>query len=155
MDKKIKEIAKEVYTIGHKTGNCKGCPFENLIECDFVRCSGDSATVEKIATQIEKEYTKHKKIIETIENYEIPVPILDEIEKKYLTNVLRPYARKYDTIEIKKILSFDGIQEYLHVSFIGVNGKDCLEFPYFSKNTMYKNMKIGKWYTVDELDLKF
>lgn len=154
MDKKIKEIAKEVYTIGHKIGNCKGCPFENLEECNFVHCSG-SATLESVTAQIEREYTKHKNFLKIIENYEIPVPVLDEIEKKYLTNVLRPFARKCDEIKIKKILSCSGDKEYLHVSFVGIGCGDCLDFPYFSKNTMYKNMELGKYYTLEELDLKF
>ena len=152
MEKKIKEIAKEVYTIGHKLGGCKGCPFENFEDCNFIRCSG-SATVESITAQIKKEYAKYKMFIETIENYEFPV--LDEIEKEYLTNILKPFVRKEYSIEVKKELSYTIEEAYLCISLIKFGCEEVIEFPYFSKNSMYKNMEADKWYTLDELGLKF
>lgn len=150
---KIKEIAKEVYTVGHRVNNaCKGCPFEDIENCDFVRCSG-SATVEKIATEIEKEYIKQKIFVQTIEDYEVPIPILDEVEKEYLKTVLAPWLNKYK-IGITKYNNFNDTREWLEVDIYLNDDITGLSFPSFPKKTMYVGMELDKEYTPKELGLK-
>lgn len=69
--------------------------------------------------------------------------ILDETEKKYLRNVIRPFRDKVRYI--KKIKNLSGL-------FINVKLKEeYINFPYLTDTTMYKNMEINKEYTLEEL----
>ena len=80
--------------------------------------------------------------------YESKVEILDEVEKRYLRGVIRPFRDK--VLQIAK--KYDPFTE---LEFIKITIKDdaSLEFPSFSKNTMYKNMEENKKYTLEELGL--
>ncbi len=72
--------------------------------------------------------------------------ILDNTEKTYLENVIRPFKYKVTSI-IKKIDIND--------AFIKIELGDCdsAKLPYFDENTMYKGMERGKEYTIKELGL--
>lgn len=80
--------------------------------------------------------------------YEAKKEILDEVEKKYLRNIVLPFKEKIKTI--KKI-------------HIGINGEqirifinplcDTFSLPAFKSNTMYKGMEADKEYTLKELGL--
>lgn len=72
--------------------------------------------------------------------------ILDETEKKYLENVIRPFKDKVTYIE-----KFD----FSSKEFINIDIKDdaSIGLPNFPKNTMYNGMKIRKKYTLEELRL--
>lgn len=71
--------------------------------------------------------------------------ILDDIEKEYLRAVIKPFR---DEVEyIKKNLC--GNQEYIEIV---ING-EWLNFPYFKKGKMYKNMEFDKKYSLEELGL--
>lgn len=72
--------------------------------------------------------------------------ILDEAEKKYLANVIRPFKDKIKGIV--KISNFDN--EYI---LIEVKDDGNIVFPYFKKGTMYKRMRPKKEYTLEELKL--
>ncbi len=72
--------------------------------------------------------------------------ILDEAEKKYLANVIRPFKDKIKGIV--KISNFD--DEYI---LIEVKDDGNIPFPYFKKGTMYKRMRPKKEYTLEELEL--
>ncbi len=75
-------------------------------------------------------------------------PILDDAEKEYLKNVIKPF-RNY-SVSICKESALDD-RECIGINF----GKNqwYIELPPFKKDTMYKNMKIGKEYTLEELGL--
>ena len=86
---------------------------------------------------------------------EIELPeILDEEEKRYLSAVIKPFRNR-----IKFIKKTDSIVKNKNYNYIriGLKVNDCtteyMEFPTFEENTMYKNMKLYKKYTLDELDL--
>lgn len=71
--------------------------------------------------------------------------ILDEVEKRYLASVIRPFR---DEVEyIVKNQNIDG--EFIHIELDG----DSLNFPYLRDETMYKRMKPDKRYTLEELGL--
>lgn len=72
--------------------------------------------------------------------------ILDETEKRYLANVIRPFREKIDHI-IKKS---NMLGEFI---LIGLENEESIDFPYFKKGTMYKGMKKDKEYTLKELGL--
>lgn len=75
--------------------------------------------------------------------------VLDEAEKRYLSDVIRPFKNRIKYIYkkqscVKKNRQFIGI----------VLEKDTLDLPYFTEGTMYKGMQIDKNYTLEELNLK-
>lgn len=72
--------------------------------------------------------------------------ILDEAEKKYLSDVIRPFKGK-----VKSICKISAPEdEFISIS---LKGDVSMNFPHFEKGTMYKEMKSFKEYTLKELGL--
>lgn len=72
--------------------------------------------------------------------------ILDEEEKKYLADVIRPFKDKIESI--CKLMGFG--KEFISIHL--KNG-ESINFQYFKKGTMYKEMQTGKRYTLEKLGL--
>lgn len=72
--------------------------------------------------------------------------LLDKVEKKYLSDVIRPFRK--EVTAIKKIEAPAG-REY--ISILLKDDGMCL--PCFKKDTMYKGMETEKRYTPEELGL--
>lgn len=85
----------------------------------------------------------------------VETPILDEQEKKYLEDFLRPFTKRYDKIEVVK--RDVGSRSYIEIDFYAFKDgelSDYTNLPYFEKTEhMYEGMKEGKCYTLEELDL--
>ena len=79
-------------------------------------------------------------------------PILDEVEKKYLWNIVKPFKDRVTGI-IKR--------SYCNYEHIRIKGRSIFddynyfitELPDFKKGSMYKNMEIDREYTLKELGL--
>ena len=84
--------------------------------------------------------------IEVENGYIVEKEILDEEEKEYLSNVIKPFRDKVEYI-VKKIFENE---EYIKIV---IKNDGCLSFPNFKKGTMYKGMEIEKKYTLEELGL--
>lgn len=81
-------------------------------------------------------------------NAEYVRPTLDSIEKKYLSDVIRPF--KHNVKSIRK--SCCSGQYFIEINM--VHNYDCVCLPYFStKSGMYKGMELNKLYTLEELGL--
>lgn len=84
-------------------------------------------------------------------------PILDDVEKKYLENIIAPFKDKVVYITKKRGITQNG-QGYEKIE-IAVDGNyyECLyesiTFPYFKKGAMYRGMELNKEYKIDELGL--
>lgn len=78
--------------------------------------------------------------------YEYKEEILDEVEKRYLKAVIRPFRDRVNYI-CKTDNSNE--KEYIHIDL----EHDVVLLPYFKSNTMYKGMKKNKRYTLEELGL--
>ena len=78
-------------------------------------------------------------------------PILDDIEKKYLGNIIKPFRDRI--VWIKKIDSPIQNYEYIKICYQDNNYTIVLNFPDFKAGTMYRGMKIGKSYTLKELGI--
>lgn len=92
---------------------------------------------EKTIQVFNKEYRKEQ--------------ILDDIEKEYLEDVLRPLRCK--EIWIEKVSYIDNT-EYIAIYYRNIiNQADNMVLPPFKKGTMYKNMEVAKRYTLEELGL--
>ncbi len=83
---------------------------------------------------------------------EKPVEILDEVEKKYLSDVIRPKEIKTQVEHIRK--RENQLQGWQDIVIQFKKNKGTLYFPEFNSNTMYKNMEVNKEYTLKELGLE-
>lgn len=83
--------------------------------------------------------------------YEKDPEILDKKEKEYLSAVIKPFKNRIN--KIVKMPNYDDLEkEFISINFI--DNDDDLDFPLFKKDTMYKNMKSKKSYTLKELGLE-
>lgn len=84
--------------------------------------------------------------LEVEKGYIIEKGILDDVEKEYLLNIIKPFRDKVEYVCKKGALS----GEYISINIV----KDSIiTFPNFKKNTMYKGMEAYKEYTLKELGL--
>lgn len=141
--KKIRDITKEEFEIW-KNYNCKtydlhctGCPFR-ASECGFVGL--------RFPWYESKEMFSDKFLDQEI-NIAVP-DILDDVEKRYLSAVIRPFRKRVDSIiKISDPLSYD--KEYIFIKL----DEDSVSLPYFKTGTMYQGMELEKVYTLEELGL--
>ena len=74
-------------------------------------------------------------------------PILEEDERKYLADVIRPFRK--EVVTISKFNAFDG-RQYIYIE---IKDRRGCNLPTFPKGTMYKGMIEGMHYTLKELGL--
>lgn len=80
--------------------------------------------------------------------------ILDEVEKEYLWNIIKPFKDKVECIRkvgLEGIYNSNNGKEYI---MIGIVKDTPISLPYFKENTMYKGMKINRFYTLKDLGLE-
>ena len=79
-------------------------------------------------------------------------PILDEVEREYLSAVCRPYK----IVTIRKRTTGNKGRQWLEICTDNVlwNDYEYIHLPYFNANTMYKGMEFEKKYTPQELGIK-
>lgn len=106
-------------------------------DTDFENLKDNSGCCGKIIKIEEPNYT-------TV--YEYKPEILDEAEKRYLKEVIRPFRDK--VTYIRKFVCSTGDAK---IDIVVENWYICL--PTFPKNQMYKNMEDDKEYTLEELGL--
>ena len=84
---------------------------------------------------------------------EIEKPILNDSEKDYLENVLRPF--KDGVTYVEKLKAGDPNYEYIGFKVASDDPEyfSWCYLPYFREGTMYKNMELDKYYSLDELGL--
>ena len=75
-------------------------------------------------------------------------PILDETERKYLKIVFKSFHKRIKYITKAK----DGDGESINYIY---DDEHSAWFPPFEKGTMYKNMELRKWYTLEELGITY
>lgn len=85
--------------------------------------------------------------------------VLDEIEKKYLKSIIRPFKDRVEYIEKKKSKNCTGTSTFYYIAItIKSVTSDCVNetiyFPFFEpESKMYEGMELGKQYTLKELGL--
>ena len=75
--------------------------------------------------------------------------ILDYKEKRYLSEVIGPFRDKVKYIMRVKDINLE--ENYILISFN--RASDCITLPNFKRDTMYKGMKEGVKYSIEELGL--
>ena len=79
-------------------------------------------------------------------------PILDDIEKKYLSNIIKPFRNRIEWVRKFSSPNHRNL-EYIKISYQDCTHSNVLNFPDFKRGTMYRGMKIGKSYTLKELGI--
>lgn len=102
---------------------------------------------EKFGCQIKLEYGEHptSAILEWM-SQPYREQILDDVEREYLSEVIRPF--KGDVDYICKRLNHGGY----YIAIVS-NGSDVMKLPYFPNNEMYKGMELDRRYKLKELGL--
>lgn len=77
--------------------------------------------------------------------------VLDKVEIKYLKTVFKPF---HNRIKYVKKDSPYAVKEKCYI-WACVEDGDNLELPTFDKRKMYKGMKLGKHYTLEELGITY
>ena len=110
---------------------------KNSIEYGKIRDDQDIDLIESI-------------VCESLEwlNQEYKDPILDDVEREYLSAVIKPFRKKISCIRKSKD-SRKG-KNYIKIEFCD---GDCMFFPNLSNNAMYKGMKLDRNYTLEELGI--
>ena len=141
--KKIRDITDEEFEIW-KNYNCKtydlhctGCPFR-ASECGFVGL--------RFPWYENKEMFSDKFLDQEI-NITVP-DILDDVEKRYLSAVIRPFRKRVDSI-IKISDPLGSAKEYIFIKL----DEDSFSLPYFKTGTMYQGMELERAFTLEELGL--
>ena len=83
----------------------------------------------------------------------IKKPILNEAEKQYLSNVLKPFRDKVVYIIKYKCIGTDKEEEISIAYYTDNKSMQCFELPPFKKGTIYKGMELGEKYSVEDLGL--
>lgn len=107
-------------------------------------------------SETEESWVTSNKLLPMLLQGEISItkveqPILDDIEKKYLSNIIKPFRNKIKWI--RKLSSPTENFEYIRICYQDHNYTNVLNFPDFKVGTMYKNMKQDKLYTLKELGI--
>ena len=74
-------------------------------------------------------------------------PILDNIEKNYLSNIIKPFKDRIDYIAK---VNLSNRREYI---LIKMKNYEMISLPFFKAGTMYKGMENDKDYTLKDLGL--
>lgn len=81
-------------------------------------------------------------------NQECEEPILDDVEREYLSAVIKPFRNK-----VKQIVKIKITSEEQYIKIV-LGDLDRIIFPNFNTNTgMYKGMEANRLYTLEELAL--
>lgn len=89
----------------------------------------------------------HKKCLDWMYQ-EYKEHILDDVERKYLSAVIKPFKKKISYIRKRKDLTKG--KKYIQIELCD---GDTMYFPYLSNDEMYKGMELDRNYTLEELGL--
>ena len=86
-----------------------------------------------------------------LEIIKLPKQILNEKEKEYLSNVIKPFRDRVNYI----FKTENSLGEYIAINSRVYTGwrLDVTLLPEFEKGSMYKGMEINKRYNLEELEL--
>ena len=144
--KKLRDLTEEEYRKyldTHCGGNsCSECIF-GIVTCSYHH---------------NRNWIKNKELFSDKflnQKIEIEVPdILNKEEKEYLSAVIKPFRIIVKSISKSNVAN--GLYEYISIETIHpLAGTEFISFPLFKTQTMYKNMKLRKKYTLEELDLEW
>lgn len=154
---------KEILKWINKNIKCKAYDLAAIKRCKGPICINPDPikTDLKILNQIKKELEEkdkleQKQMLNSREEEPMEVPVLDDVEKRYLKNVIRPFKDRVKSICVFRTLDFEEYKQVALLIKIAEDDNDrSLIFPYFTSGTMYKGMKLDKYYTLEELGITY
>lgn len=121
--------------------NLNACDIDTLLRkkmvngyCEGFNCEGCGERVLKWLLEEAKE------------------PVLDDVEKEYLSAVIKPFRKIIVTVS-KHRLNNDLEYISIRVKSLKEYEEENMRFPAFKIGTMYKGMEVNKEYSLEELDL--
>ena len=126
----------------------------DLVKDRSVVMDGDGST-----TMPYKIFPTVKEFVDFL-NLTVEEKILDEDEKRYIKNIVRPFWKKVLYVLKERAYNDDSL-EYINIVYREDNNNDDdlfaehLCFPYFTTLSMYKNMEVNKKYTLEDLGIIF
>ena len=140
----VKDVGKnyiDILVLDHIDPRCIGKTF------GAINPEGRFKIVEsknrKFFKELPNDYTG---TLEVEKGYIVEKEILDDVEKEYLLNIIKPFKDKVKYICKNRNLT----EEYIIIKIVE---DSTIIFPDFKKNTMYKGMEVNKKYTLEELGL--
>lgn len=82
-------------------------------------------------------------------NQEFKEPILDDVEKEYLSAVIKPFRKNIEYIRKTKS-QYTTVKQFISIVFYN---DDYMNFPYLDDDEMYKGMEVNREYSLEELGL--
>ena len=79
-------------------------------------------------------------------------PILDDVEKKYLSAVIKPFRDRIISIRKYKYNQDEYIGIYVKY-YAETDESEMFTLPLFKEGTIYKGMELKKYYTLKELGI--
>lgn len=137
------EIGEEFKIEGHSGNHIYKLTEENI---EYLSCDQWFSISNTLTKLLNGEYKVAK----------IPKPILDDVEKKYLSKFIRPFKERVKYIAKLDVKDIEDEREYILIiykEFYGTFRPRLMELPTFKKGTMYKGMTLGERYTIEELGL--
>ena len=130
--KNIEKYKNQIINAYHADLSC--CVHSDILQLDCVEnCSECKKSVVKWLLE---EYSE---------------PILDDVERKYLQAIIKPF-KNYVTGIIKIKDDYEKGKQYIRI-IVKKYTYEYLNFPFFEENAMYKGMEENKEYTLEELGL--
>ena len=132
------EIGEEFRIEGHSSNNIYRLTEENI---EYLSCGHWFSISSTLNELLNGEY----KVVK------IPKPVLDDVEKEYLSYVIKPFRNsvKY----FYKFTCANGDYEAIVAKIEAYGYYDSLNFPKFKKGSMYTGMELIKEYSLEELGL--
>lgn len=144
-ENKMKEVAKLLGVELEEEFKIKGLSYKYKLSNYGLMCWSNNLQRWYITSIVGELLTGENQIIK------LPKPILDDIEKEYLGNIIKPFKNKIKWI--KKVNSPTLNHEFIKICYQDNNYTNILNFPDFKEGTMYKGMELKKDYTLEELGL--
>lgn len=131
--KNIEKYKNDIMTGNDGSIACSVHRLKGNDECNGIKCSNCNREAFKWLLSEAKE------------------PILDDVERKYLQAIIKPFKNYVTGIAKIKDDYMTG-KHYIRI-IVKKDTQEYINMPWFEGNTMYKGMKVNKYYTLDELGL--
>lgn len=113
------------------------------------------ALISKIKENLENLEKIKKELLEKDKlEQAMPKPILDDVEKRYLKNVIRPFQNKVDFVILVKNTMFLEQKKNVRIK-VHLIDHDFITLPFFKEGEMYKAMEPNVKYTLKDLGIKY
>ena len=146
MGNKMKEVATLLGVELEEEFKIDGLSYKYKLSNYGLMCWSNNLQRWYITSIIGELLTGVKQIIK------LPKPILDDIEKKYLGNIIKPFRNRIISIRKYKYNQDEYIGIYVKY-YAETDESEMITLPLFKEGTMYKGIELKKYYTLEELGL--